>query len=173
MVEGACWIDKKSGFTHLSSDAALFIFDEKEDIAIAVVYVDDTMFFGKNLTLVMKEKQESMDKWECHNLGEVKEFLHMHIKCQGSKVLIHQTVYLERVLLRFERVNAKIVPTLLPSGYVPSENTKDVDHELCSLFQQVIGSLLYMMLGTHPDITYVCCNQVVAILCKSLTETLE
>ena len=33
------------------------------------------MFFGKNKTLVMKKKQEFMDTWECHDLGEVQEFL--------------------------------------------------------------------------------------------------
>ena len=146
---------KKLGFRHLNSDAGLFIFNSGNDFFIAVIYVDDAMFFGKNLPLVIKKKQEFMDKWECRDLGEAKEFLRMHINHKkGDKISIDQTLYLEKVLLRFEMVNAHIAPTPLPGRYVPSENTEDVDHELCSLFQQVIGSLLYIMLRTHPDITY-------------------
>ena len=44
------------------------------------------MFFGKNLPLVIKKRQEFMDKWECHNLGEAKEFLCMCINRKGYKI---------------------------------------------------------------------------------------
>ena len=57
------------------------------DLIVAMVYVDDAMFFGKNKTLVMKKKQEFMDTWECQDLGEVQEFLRMRIKCKGNKIV--------------------------------------------------------------------------------------
>ena len=44
--------------------------------------------------------------------------------------------------------------TPLPSGYNPVPNTLPVDEKLRTKYQQVIGSLLYLMLGTRPDITY-------------------
>jgi hypothetical protein len=44
---------------------------------MAVVYVDDAMFFGKNKKLVDKKKAPFMNKWKCCDLGEVKEFLRM------------------------------------------------------------------------------------------------
>ena len=37
-------------------------------------------------------------------------------------------------------------------GYYPLENNDPVNPELRTLFQSVIGSLLYLMLGTRPDI---------------------
>ena len=51
--------------------------------------------------------------------------------------------------------SAKEARTPLPSAYNPVENTGKVDPELCRHFQSVIRSLLYIMLGTRPDITYV------------------
>jgi hypothetical protein len=42
----------------------------------------------------------------------------------------------------------------LPEGYQPSPNTSPADPSLHSQFQQVIGLLLYIMLGTHPDIAF-------------------
>ena len=50
--------------------------------------------------------------------------------------------------------NAKIAPTPLPTGYNPVENTEPVNPIRCHRYQQVIRSLLYLMLGMQPDITY-------------------
>jgi len=50
--------------------------------------------------------------------------------------------------------NAKYVRTPLPTGYTPTPNEGEVDPQLCILFQQIIGSLLYIMLGTRPDIAF-------------------
>ena len=38
---------------------------EGADLIVAVVYVDDAMFLGKNKKLVDKKKALFMDKWEC------------------------------------------------------------------------------------------------------------
>jgi Reverse transcriptase (RNA-dependent DNA polymerase) len=67
------------GFQRLVSDAGLFVCKDYKEIIIAIVYVDDAMFFGKNKAQVNFKKKLSMDKWECRDLGEVKEFLRMCI----------------------------------------------------------------------------------------------
>jgi Reverse transcriptase (RNA-dependent DNA polymerase) len=67
------------GFKHLMSDAGLFVCKDYKEIIIAIVYVDDAMFFGKNKAQVEFKKKLFMDKWECRDLGEVKEFLYMRI----------------------------------------------------------------------------------------------
>jgi hypothetical protein len=51
-------------------------------------------------------------------------------------------------------VNSKPARTPLPEGYQPLANTGPTDSALRSQFQQVIGSLLYIMLGTRPDIAF-------------------
>ena len=50
--------------------------------------------------------------------------------------------------------NAKAVKTPLPEGYNSIPNTGLIDSEQHSLYQQVIRSLLYLMLGTRPDICF-------------------
>ena len=145
---------KKLGFKRLSSDAGLFIYKTKTDLIVTVVYVDDAMFFGKNKTLVMKKKQEFMDTWECWDLGKVQEFLRMRIKRKGNKIYLDQVVYLEKVLERFGMQNAKATKPPLIEGYNPSENKEVVDPKLRAEYQSIIGSLLYLMLGTRPDICH-------------------
>jgi hypothetical protein len=62
------------GFQRLVSDAGLFVCKDYKEIIIAIVYVNNAMFFGKNKAQVDSKKKLFMDKWECHDLGEVKEF---------------------------------------------------------------------------------------------------
>jgi Reverse transcriptase (RNA-dependent DNA polymerase) len=142
------------GFKSLSSDAGLFVYKRDQELIIAIVYVDDAMFFRPDYKFVIKKKQEFMDKWECHDLGETKEFLHMHIKWNKNMVYPDQTAYLDKVLKHLQMSNVKAVKTPLSEGYSPIPNTGLIDLEWHSLYQQVIRSLVYLMLGTHPDICF-------------------
>jgi hypothetical protein len=107
------------GFKRLVSDAGLFVCKDYKDIIIAIVYVDDAMFFGKNTVRVNEKKKLFMDKWECRDLGDVKEFLRMRITRKGQDIHLDQCAYLE-VLARFGMTNAKSAPTTSPIKLGPT-----------------------------------------------------
>ena len=56
---------KRIGFHQASSDAGVFSEQIAGELIIAIVYVDDAVFFGRNLKAVKKVKQTFMDMWEC------------------------------------------------------------------------------------------------------------
>ena len=95
-----------------------------------------------------------MHTWECQDLGETEEFLRMRITRHKEIISLDQKDYLNTVLKHFNMQNVKEASTPLPSGYNPVPNTLPVDKKLRTKYQQVIGSLLYLMLGTRPDIAY-------------------
>jgi hypothetical protein len=107
---------KVLGFKCLNSDAGIFVCQEDTKLIMAVVYVDDAMFFGKNKKLVDKKKALFMNKWECHDLGEVKEFLCMQVQRQGLDITIDQVDYLKKVLKQFQMTNTEATQTPLPSN---------------------------------------------------------
>src|SRR3982074_2975390 len=80
----------------------------------------------------------------------------MRIGREGSKIHLDQCTYLETVLERCGMQNAKSAITPLPAGYMPEPVSLDtaIDPELRRRYQTVIGSLLYLMLGTRPDIAF-------------------
>jgi hypothetical protein len=78
----------------------------------------------------------------------------MRIVQGNGFIAIDQRDYLHKVLERFDLINAKSAPTPLPIGYVPAPNEAPVDENLHHRFQQVISSLLYIMLGTRPNIAF-------------------
>ena len=115
---------------------------------VAVIYINDALFCGPTKDLIDEVKGAFMCKWECRDLGPAKEFLHMRIQRNGSKILIDQCTYLEKVLERFGMINARSATISLPQGYYPLSYNGQVDPDVQSHFQQVIRSLLYIMLGT-------------------------
>ena len=68
---------KRLGFTRFKSDAGIFILKHKDNIVIAIMYVDNGMFFSKDIAFANKQKKRFMDIWECRDLdlGEAQEFL--------------------------------------------------------------------------------------------------
>jgi len=62
-------------------------------------------------------------------------------------------IFANAVLKRFNMQNVKEVSIPLPSEYNPVPNESPVNEKLHTKYQQVIGSLLYLMLGTRPDIS--------------------
>jgi hypothetical protein len=50
--------------------------------------------------------------------------------------------------------NAKSAPTPLPSNWVPQLNRGKASPELLRQYQSIIGLLLYLMIGTRPDIAF-------------------
>ena len=123
-------------------------------LIVAVVYVDDAMFFSKNEKLVKKKKALFMAKWECQDLRDVKEFLCMCITHTRTGITIDQCDYLEKVLTIFQLTDAKPAITPLPTSWEPKANTGKAMAAEITCYQSIIGSLLYLMIGTQPDIAF-------------------
>ena len=119
-----------------------------------LAYIDDILITGPIGTHVLSRKKDLMDKWECRDLGVCQEFLHMRIKYKDGKIYLDQTDYLGKVLKRFGMIDATMAKTPLPMGYKPEPFIGTSTPKLRSQYQSLIGSLLYLMLGTRPDIAF-------------------
>ena len=144
----------KMGFTRTYADPGVYIHFHSQDLIILVIYVDDALFMGSNCSYLRLKKAEFMKKWKSGDLGEAKEYLGMRITRDRVKktLKLDQIAYADKVIKRFKLDNAKIAHTLLPSGYNPLPNLTQSTSNFCSRYQSIIRSLLYIILGTHPDI---------------------
>jgi len=95
-----------------------------------------------------------MGIWKCHDLGKLNEFLEITIRRSGCKIILDQKAYLTKILDCFGMTNAVTENMPLPHGYTPIAHTSNPDPTLWTQYQAIISSLLYLMLGTHPDITF-------------------
>jgi hypothetical protein len=120
------------------------------------LYVDDILFMGSLPRLIDKIKKEFMQMWECRDLGLVKEYLGMRIICnhEAKTLATDQVDYALKVVKRFGQYNVKPIKTPLPVGYRPEANLGECTPQQKSYYQSIIGSLLYLALGTRPDIEH-------------------
>ena len=107
--------------TRLQSNSGIFV--NKDKTVFVIVYVDDVLFLGADKRVLLSLKEQFMKIWECRDLGDATEFLRMRIKWKDGIIYIDQTTYLQKVLQRFDLLNAKATAMPLPEGYQPTPST--------------------------------------------------
>ena len=91
------------------------------------------------------------------DLGETKRFLGVEITRDRAKriIRISQERYINEVLLRFGMQDCKPMKTPLPQNPALTPYTEaEADPEDRLLYQSMLGSVMYAMLWTRPDLGY-------------------
>ena len=148
----------KLGFKCSKADPRVYYYQDKSGIMLFIVYVDDGLLMSNSATLLKKKETAFLKVWEACNMSPVTEYLGFQIirNHQKRTMVLHQFPYVQKVLKHFQMENIKHVHTPLPTGYQPTKAPVDYNAsaEDRQTYQSIIGSLLYVMLGTHPDISY-------------------
>jgi len=88
------------------------------------------------------------------DLGEISWILGIHVMQDREEgwIVLSQQKYLEEVLERFDKANVRPISTpSLPNHHLVRLPSPEVDTKH---FQRALGALMYLMLGTCPDIAY-------------------
>jgi hypothetical protein len=119
-----------------------------------VVYVNDLILVCNNKDKFLQVKEELSRKFEMKDLGDLHFFLGMEVeKDRAQRLLyINQIGYFKEILKRMEDCKAIGVP-LDPTTKLKKNVNKD-DEMVKVLYQQAVGSLMYAMLCTRPDLAY-------------------
>jgi len=79
--------------------------------------------------------------------------MYINYNCKDQKIFVDQSEYLNKVLAWFN-VTTNLISTLLLLGYMFKPNDKQYDLNFHQKYQQMVGSLIYLMIGSHPDIGF-------------------
>ena len=123
---------------------------------IIILYVDDITLLGNSLDQINKIKAALSKRYDMNDLGETRTFLGLRIRRNRKQrtIMIDQSRYIGEVLDRFGMSDCNPARTPLPSGIILEKNKGLADEKFRSHYQQLIGSLMYAMIGTRPDIAY-------------------
>ena len=148
----------KLGFKHSKSDPGVYYYQDKSGIMLFIVYVDDGLLMSNSAILLQKKKTVFLKIWEACDMGPVSEYLGFQIIHDRKKrtMVLHQLPYVRKVVKHFELEQVKPAKTPLPAGYNPEKAPLDYNTTPSTQqrYQLVIGSLLFVMLGTRPDIAF-------------------
>ncbi|WVY99473.1 hypothetical protein V8G54_015558 [Vigna mungo] len=149
----------KEGFQKCNADHCCFFKKYKSSYIILLLYVDDMLVAGLDMDEIKSLKQQLSKEFDMKDLGPAKRILGMQITRDKQKCILQlsQTEYINRVLQRFNMRDAKAVSTPLASHFhLSKEQSPQTEKEKESMaeipYASAIGSLMYAMVCTRPDI---------------------
>ena len=146
------------GFTRMHSDAGVYHRHDDGGTVIIILYVDDITILSDSREAVVNIKSILSSRYEMTDLGEIESYLGIRIARDRSirRLDIDQSRYVDEIVDRFGMGDANPARTPLPSGaevhlikYDGEATPAEIKH-----YQQIIGSLLYVQIGTRPDISF-------------------
>ena len=144
---------KEHGFVPLDADLSVF----SNGKLIIAIYVDDILLTGPNSAHIAAAKRALNERFKMTDLGSLRFYLGMGIERDRSNriLFLSQKAYLEKVLKDHGMWECKPVATPMDSNALEAAGP---DHVATAgqrhAYQSAVGSLMYAMLGTRPDLAY-------------------
>lgn len=141
-------------FVQSLADPCVYTRFEKKSKIILIVWVDD-IIIAANSNLVLEVIKGSLcRKFKMKDLGELSWFLGIQFVCKPGQIEMNQSMYLEKVLTKFNMMDCK--PKTIPCD-IGLDKAKDVSPKLVDgrPYREIVGSLIYAMSATRPDLCYV------------------
>ena len=143
-------------FQRCINEPCIYYKNEKGKITLILIYVDDIILGATNENEIKEIYRILNNKYKITNLGIVKNFLNLEIEQLKGEIHLSQTKYIQKLIQKFKIQDMK-------NYYSPTDqntnltivNEKNPTLSCNKLYRNIIGSLMYLMIGTRPDIAYI------------------
>ena len=141
----------ENGFTQCPTEHCLYTKETNEGMILILVWVDDLIIGGKNETMLNETKRMMHERFKMKDLGKLSYFLGIEFEQGDGYVKMNQRKYIDKILEKYDMNDCK--PRSTPSEQKPDEggNQDPVDPRK---YREIIGSLIYLMMATRPDICW-------------------
>ena len=100
-------------------------------------------------------KEAVRAKFAIKELGALKSFLGIDFSCTKEQITMSQSTYIKKILDRFGMTDCKTKTLPCATGINKELSTDSKPFEDITLYREMVGSLIYVMIATRPDISYV------------------
>ncbi len=121
-----------------------------------VIYVDDLILVCNYKDKLLQVKEDFSRKFEMKDLKDLHFFLGMEVERDRAQcsLYINQIGYLKEILKHFRMEDCKAIGMPLDPKTKLKKNVNKDDEMVKVPYQQAMGSLMYAMLCTRPDLAY-------------------
>ncbi|KAJ0522562.1 putative RNA-directed DNA polymerase [Helianthus annuus] len=152
---------KQFGFIKNEDEPCVYKKASGSSITFLILYVDDILLIGNNIPMLQDVKSWLGKCFSMKDLGEAAYILGIKIYRDRSKRLLglSQSAYIDKVIRRFSMQDSKkgLLPmasgTVLNSDQCPKLD-KDKEDMKKVPYASAIGSIMYAMLCTRPDVSF-------------------
>lgn len=155
-----CWNEKfhntliRLGFKRSESDYCLYVLSTEGDYIYLVIYVDDMLLIGHDTKKMSWIKRQLTEQYKLKDLGNVKSFMGLSIEYnqKNRSMKISQSTFATRILEKFGMDQCNPVATPMEAGLKLERG--DPEEKFDCPYRELIGSLMYLTMGTRPDLCY-------------------
>lgn len=152
----------QEGYSSSIKEPCVFFKGAFPNIAIFTIWVDDCFITGGDLIEIERMQSVLTQKFKIKKLGIVSFALGIAFSWGSDHVKMTQTAYIERIAAQYGLSEAKPISLPLQKGFKPlHSHSPSLPNEIEDMkripYRSAIGSLLYVALGTRPDIAYAVC----------------
>ena len=142
-------------------DEALFFKIQGEEYTLVGVATDDFTIVADSDGTVNTFKRQLTEFWKISDLGPINWLLGVSISrnLQNHTISLSQESYIEQILVRFGLENCRSAVTPLEPGIDLTPDSHSISPTLLTPaekthYREMIGSLMYTTVMTHPDIAF-------------------
>ena len=146
---------KSLGFEQCKTDYCVFILRIDGRLIILILFVDDIVIIGDDDELVDMVINALKSRFKTKDLGKIRRFLGIDIEYDRDKrsISLSQCRSVLNLLKKFDMLNCRTISTPIEHK-LKLQPCVDVESITFKPYKQLLGSLVYLMLGTRPDLCY-------------------
>jgi hypothetical protein len=118
------------------------------------IYVDDITLFGATGELKEQTINVLKTEFKVNDMGELNWLQEIQITVTDNGITLSQTTLIDKILNRFSMEDCKPVSTPIDPNHRLKAIEVDEHSTDTTAYQQIIGSLMYLVTGTRPDLAY-------------------
>ncbi|KAL0554292.1 hypothetical protein IC582_008210 [Cucumis melo] len=141
-----------NGFKINECDKCVYVKSNQNDHVIVCLYVDDMLIIGSSINIIKTTKQMLANKFETKDMGIADVILGIRISRTPQGLILSQSYYVHTILKKYKRNHIVIAKTPIEASLHLGKNNGDSIEQL--EYSRIIGSLIYIMSCTRPDIAY-------------------
>ncbi|WJZ97445.1 hypothetical protein VitviT2T_016048 [Vitis vinifera] len=140
------------GFKINECDKCVYVKDTEHGYVIVCLYVDDMIIVGSDDKMITSTKNMLNSRFDMKDMGLADVILGIKIKRTSDELILSQSHYVDKILGKFDKDNSGVARTPVDVTLHLSKNKGESVSQV--EYSRVIGSLMYLMSCTRPDIAY-------------------
>ena len=142
-------------FSRSYADPCLYTKFHDGLMIILLIWVDDILICTNSVDALNTFKTVLCQRFKMKDIGVMKWFLGIEVNFGENFVSISQSNFISKVLEKFNMLDAKVksLPCDVDVNKFDCCDSKFLDNP--KLYREIIGSLIYIMSCTRPDLSYV------------------
>jgi len=148
-------------FVRLHSEHCLYFYNTDDQLCIISLYVDDLIIASSHMSLTERIKSSLSSHYKMKDLGRIDEILgcKVHVNLLNGTITMSQKKYLNTALNKFltpemSPISTPADPRITLSLTQCPTSPEDIEAMQLIPYRSAVGSLLWLSLGSRPDIAF-------------------